>query len=504
MAAMGWSRRQVLKCAAGAATLGLVGLPGEALTQPVRIRRSVMALPPGDRSLEIYRRAVTLMHDLPASDRRSWQRQAKLHNDNCAHKNWFFLPFHRAYLRYFEDICRELTGETDFALPYWDWMSTPRLPPAFVGANSPLDPRFWTDTDPNINGRTHPDGRPRQKREIAPAQAIPISRRSFNRAIALKDFQSFGGTRPRNNNHRGRGRAGQLESGAHDTVHLSISGHMAFNFSPLDPIFWLHHANVDRLWAEWNIKSRNTNPTTRDWRNYDFRNVFANRRGQLLASVKVSEVTGLGALGYTYDTLAETVVASAGAPIDVDISASTAPPMAIRALTQNRANRPQLVRLDASPRAVVEVGTTTSVALPLGAIDLEAVMAKSFPATYEPGATDRRIYLTLSGVTAPVQGDDFYVRVFIATPTASDRVPDANPGFVDQFAFFNTGHAGHGGNAGLEFSFDIVATLQALRSVGRLPTGTLDVQIVPIAFDGRTPTAESSRFTIGKVAYEVR
>lgn len=486
------TRRDVLQGAAGAMVLGLTGLDlvASAAAQPVRIRRNLNRLPPGDRTLEIYRRAVRLMHELPANDRRNWARQAKLHNDNCAHKNWLFLPFHRAYLRYFEHIIRELTGEAEFALPYWDWSESPRLPAAFVGANEPLDPRFWPDPDPNIDGRTHANGRPRQEREIVAGQSIPISRPAFRRVLTLKDFRAFGGGKVRT--HRDRGRPGQLESGAHDTVHLSISGHMAYNFSPLDPVFWLHHANIDRLWAEWNQKSRNTNPTDRDWRNYDFRNVFTNRRGQLLASVKVSEVTSLAPLGYTYDTLA-----------GIEIAAASAGPI-VHAMRQTRASRPKLRKLEAPVGVAVELGRTTVLSLPLGDFDLDAVLAKSFPSDYEPEADDRRIYLTLAGVTAPTLGDDFFVRVFIGTPGATAQTSDVDLGFVDQFAFFNTAHAGHGDNNALEFSFDIVDTLRNLKAVNRLPSGTLDVQLVPVAFEGRMPDPAGARFSVGSVAAEVR
>ena len=53
---------------------------------------------------------------LPAADGRSWNKQALIHNNHCTHGNWWFLPWHRAYLFYFEAICRKLTGNNDFAL----------------------------------------------------------------------------------------------------------------------------------------------------------------------------------------------------------------------------------------------------------------------------------------------------------------------------------------------------------------------------------------------------
>ena len=35
----------------------------------------------------------------------------------------------------------------------------------------------------------------------------------------------------------------------HNAGHRFIGGHMAGAFSPNDPVFWLHHANVDRIWG---------------------------------------------------------------------------------------------------------------------------------------------------------------------------------------------------------------------------------------------------------------
>jgi tyrosinase len=43
----------------------------------------------------------------------------------------------------------------------------------------------------------------------------------------------------------------QLESAPHNPVHNLIGGEMANMTSPRDPIFYLHHANIDRLWHAW-------------------------------------------------------------------------------------------------------------------------------------------------------------------------------------------------------------------------------------------------------------
>src|SRR4051812_33701801 len=55
----------------------------------------------------------------------------------CEHGRPFFLPWHRAYLAWFEETIRTLTNSPDWALPYWDYTDPSRretrdLPPEFV------------------------------------------------------------------------------------------------------------------------------------------------------------------------------------------------------------------------------------------------------------------------------------------------------------------------------------------------------------------------------------
>ena len=68
----------------------------------------------------------------------------------------------------------------------------------------------------------------------------------------------------------------------------------------LDPIFWLHHANIDRLWSVWNARGNN-NPTDPAWLNEKFRNMFFDKNGNPVSSIGVSDVLTTNSLGYTYD-----------------------------------------------------------------------------------------------------------------------------------------------------------------------------------------------------------
>jgi len=131
----GLDRRTVLKHSAALALTA--GLPAtEALAQTTLLRRPVSAMAGSDPILVSYRAAVKKMKELPTSDPRNWTRQAQIHQGSstlrCPHGNWFFLPWHRAYLVAFERICRQLSGNPNFALPYWDWTANPQLPAAFA------------------------------------------------------------------------------------------------------------------------------------------------------------------------------------------------------------------------------------------------------------------------------------------------------------------------------------------------------------------------------------
>jgi hypothetical protein len=76
-------------------------------------------------------------------------------------------------------------------------------------------------------------------------------------------------------------------------------------FSANDPIFWVHHANIDRLWECWTTRNgRDANPTNdRDWMKKKFN--FVNEKGDLV-TMKVSELFDpQGRIDYTYDNVSQ-------------------------------------------------------------------------------------------------------------------------------------------------------------------------------------------------------
>ena len=116
----------------------------------IHIREDVWSLPEWDPTLLWYARAVDGMQRKPIMDPTSWRYQAAIHDyvrardplavngealpstadqnkywKQCQHNSWFFLPWHRGYLAYFEQTVRaEIVrqgGPSDWAVPYWNY-----------------------------------------------------------------------------------------------------------------------------------------------------------------------------------------------------------------------------------------------------------------------------------------------------------------------------------------------------------------------------------------------
>lgn len=168
----------------GGISIATLGSPARLLAQRGSVvRRSIHSMSPGDPDLAAMSRAVAAMKALPQSDARNWIRFADIHRNFCPHGNWYLLPWHRAYLAAFENICRELSGKADFALPYWNWTSNRQLPAAFTddGNANPLNhPR------PGANGLRLADDM--------------VGPRVISRILSSPDFEAFGSTRPRGQN----------------------------------------------------------------------------------------------------------------------------------------------------------------------------------------------------------------------------------------------------------------------------------------------------------------
>jgi tyrosinase len=111
---MAISRRDVL-LRGSAIGVGIIAanVPGlVAFAQPLPpLRRSLHGLALNDPILQAWRDGVRLLKARPASDPVSWANFAAIHGSDagfnlCPHGNWYFLPWHRAYLLMYERTVR--------------------------------------------------------------------------------------------------------------------------------------------------------------------------------------------------------------------------------------------------------------------------------------------------------------------------------------------------------------------------------------------------------------
>src|SRR5262245_18482556 len=299
------TRRKFLGTSAAALTA--CALPFAAPAQGARFRRfeiSDPGMPP--RMLDSYKKGIREMLNRPTTDPRNWHRNAFIHVFDCPHQNWWFLAWHRGYIGWLEATIRAFSGDTEFALPYWDWTKTPRVPAAMF--DDVLDPNnaafiptfatfktqfdapvtalfaafsqaqqdvlaqrglastadFWSAVaaapagmffeQPAARGLT--PASPDLDRTTRATVALPTIRsalRTANFAGSANGRDAAGFASAQAASHNDQSREGILESQPHDNVHGAMGGaagnaFMVSFLSPVDPIFFLHHANLDRLW----------------------------------------------------------------------------------------------------------------------------------------------------------------------------------------------------------------------------------------------------------------
>lgn len=454
------SRRLLLQGMAGSATLWALR-PGLLRAAPLRVRKNIMSLDPKGPEIASFKKAISVMQSQPGPV--GWKAQANIHNDHCPHSNWYLLPWHRAYLLYFEQVCQKMSGDTNFALPYWDWTTQPKLPPVFFENGSPLaHPRDVTPSD-------------KMQPEYVGSSAIAT-------IMGLPDFESFGSGKPSGNDQRDPAFAGQLEETPHNYVHGAIGGDMATYLSPLDPIFWLHHANVDRIWNNWSLQHAGKTPNDPDWLNRPLETFFdPNAAKQVKPLIKT--MLDPAALGYTYDDqpaplhnvsllFPKSRFIPRAAP---DLLGTFSQPKALRV---NDAFTAKLNLVDKDLTSFQqEVLRTQVLARQPNALD--------FSKAWSGQSTTSLTMLTLSLSSIPES--TLGARVFLNCAHPSIETPVTDPTYVGSLSFFGGEHS-HGSGKGPSFRLPLDPTIRRLALKGAYTDfSQLSVSVVATALRGKKP-----------------
>ncbi len=225
-----------------------------------------------------------------------------------------------------------------------------------------------------------------------------------------------------------------------------------------DPIFWLHHCNIDRLWASWN-KAGRKNPTGTTFLSKTF--TFADENGLQVVG-KVSDVLSILGLGYAY-------------------SAYEQVPPCLQPSSTIQADTPQAQSARQAMRVLAAAGSVPLASEPVR-VKLKAPAARSpkrpFDMRIRKLARSTRVYLVISKLQAAAEPGILYEVYLtpseeaVGKPSAKHRVGTIN--FFDAVSHGEESHV----NDDNFVSFDVTNLIRRQQLEGRLKAEPA-VTIVP-------------------------
>jgi len=484
-----------------------------------------------------YARGVAELKKRPIADPTSWRYLAAIHGfdkdlwidagyltedealpsekeqsvywGQCQHSTWFFLPWHRGYTAAVEQILRSaivgLGGPKEWAFPYWNYNESSqslKVPACF-------------------SARTLPDGTPnplfverRFGTELNPAD---IALKALTDPVFEGRYDGvppgFGGSELKTaHDHPG---AGGLEKQPHNVVHNIVGGSEGVDpkidglmgdsdTAALDPIFWAHHANIDRLWEVWRKRNPDhQNPDLPSWYNGPV------IPGLVFIMPTVEGTPWTFKAGDMVDTLAprlDYIYEDTSDPI------STVEPVRQRLLRLGIAAKGLSVehtRLLAmrEPEAAELIGASqTSVDLSRGSVETPVQLdklasSKVFTSlkvaglSADPQLPDR-VFLNMENIRG--KSDSAVFHVYINLPDGVD--PASYPQLLaGTLALFGVRKASkpdgdHGGN-GVGQALEITHIIDALHLEGVQDLSQLKVRFIPVS-----TVVPADQFTIGRVS----
>jgi tyrosinase len=449
---------------------------------------------------------------------------------DCPHGNWWFYVWHRGYVGYFEQTIRALSGDDNFAMPYWDWTQhwdpdpsmSPQIPDGmFNGVLTPTDKAYerytgnlakftsciqpelkkywdtlsqaqraqldtrgykafdglWNDVtgfteyyknvkfNDGITGnqafattwsarylsRDNPKFDYKTKFNVNPEMIrAGLLAPLFNNSNAYLSFTSSK-TPSHNSPPGGRESFSTLEGFPHNKVHNYIGGagsidpgpygNMTNNLSPVDPIFFLHHSNMDRLWDVWTRKQQSIGqpylPTGQDLKTFSQEPFlfYVDPKGNYIGPSSADNYLSTGVFDYDYEPGSGEEVVGKPSP----------------ALAANRAATPVQGK-------VLQAN--------VGSVEVLGTMIQSHLA----GTNERPLMaeITLSGPGERSEGREFDVY--------TRKPPD---GYAGTFAFFGPMMPGMKMSPDVTFAFPLPnKTLQAFKGLGAANNATVEIWVV--------------------------
>jgi tyrosinase len=272
-----------------------------------RVRKNVRKLPP--KELNALRNAFEDLYAINnPNDDRGYSWIAGLHGypGNYCHKGEDdFWTWHRAYMYEFEERLRDTQArrgqQVTMTLPWWDWtLRDPEtddefgIPRAFSDATYIDLETKEKKPNPLFSAASPATGAPTARNPGRFREMIPSFAQNVKKTLETPIFVDAQGI---------------LNFGAHGTVHLRVGGGRDMGnarTAAYDPIFWFHHAFIDKIFWEWQ-RLHGNDTVSGDRRKY-IAQPFKHTGDQLLDAE--------GKFGYTYRDM-EVSAAPEGRPFAV-------------------------------------------------------------------------------------------------------------------------------------------------------------------------------------------
>jgi tyrosinase len=272
-----------------------------------------------------------------------------------------------------------------------------------------------------------------------------------------------------------------LEGTSHNLVHNNIGGWMPTAVSPLDPLFFMHHCNIDRIWALWRGLGHpdSTDPL---WQDMSFQDNFYNDDGSFY-SPKVSDLLVPELLNYTYG-LGATVVASAPSmllSLNEKLTTLRARPTveAGSGITNFVARNAAAAK--ATPARPLEISVSVDAGLVRAVARRPPVDSGrellSFQSAQEVAAAGTRAFGFIRDVSA-TDSQSTVFRVFIDAPDLTPQTPASDRHYVGAFGLFN--HGAHAGHNNPSFAVDLTQPIQRVYGSLAEAPDQIKVQIQPV------------------------
>lgn len=461
-----------------------------------------------------YAKAVEQMQSRSLNDKTSWWFFAAIHGNRwidipappnvptiplpsgnirnqywaqCQHGTWFFLPWHRGYLYAIEDILREIVqnlgGPVDWALPYWNYFGQGnqfQIPPAFTEQQLPdgtLNSLF-------VNARYGPNN---DRSIFIPLSAWGINQNCQQNLFYTGDQPDFFGGVEIGFEHSGYENRGSIESNPHNFVHGAIGGQdfqgvgglmSNPNTAAIDPVFYLLHCNIDRMWASWNAEGKN-NSNDLNWLNGPITNgdrkFYMPKPDATPWQYTPGMVNSINQLDYSYDDLSSGPLPEAISRNELRLRSFGSKFVEIKNLREmDKKTKSELVGANSGSIILGASGLRSTVKLDSkGWNSIAESIGKAFRGGSEVISSDNipdEVFLQLEGIKGK---EDSIV--------CSVSVNNQYAGHISLFGLQNasTVDSPHGGS-GLTIRIDITKIIDRLVIDHEIDVNSLDVLIQPI------------------------